>query len=82
MPQTNIDEAKIVAERLRTSVENKKIEIQTNKNEQIKHISVTISVGLAQLDIKDMADDLYMKADRALYEAKEQGRNRVVVYEK
>ena len=82
LPQTNIDEAKIVAERLRTSVENKKIEIQTNKNEQIKHISVTISVGLAQLDIKDMADDLYMKADRALYEAKEQGRNRVVVYEK
>ena len=82
LPQTNIDEAKIVAERLRASVENKKIEIQTNKNEQIKHISVTISVGLAQLDIKDMADDLYMKADRALYEAKEQGRNRVVVYEK
>lgn len=82
LPQTNIDEAKIVAERLRTSVENKKIEIKTNKNEQIKHISVTISVGLAQLDIKDMADDLYMKADRALYEAKEQGRNRVVVYEK
>lgn len=82
LPQTNIDEAKIVAERLRTSVENKKIEIQTNKNEQIKHISVTISVGLAQLDIKDMADDLYMKADRALYEAKEQGRNRVVIYEK
>ena len=82
LPQTNIDEAKIVAERLRTSVENKKIEIQTNKNEKIKHISVTISVGLAQLDIKDMADDLYMKADRALYEAKEQGRNRVVVYEK
>lgn len=82
LPQTNIDEAKIVAERLRTSVENKKIEIQTNKNEQIKHISVTISVGLAQLDIKDMTDDLYMKADRALYEAKEQGRNRVVVYEK
>lgn len=82
LPQTNIDEAKIVAERLRNSVENKKIEIQTNKNEQIKYISVTISVGLAQLDIKDMADDLYMKADRALYKAKEEGRNRVVVYEK
>jgi len=82
LPQTNIDEAKIVAERLRAAVENQKIEIKSEKNKQIKNISVTISVGLAQLDIKDMADDLYMKADRALYKAKENGRNRVVVYEK
>lgn len=81
LPQTGVDEARIVAERLRSAVENKKIEIK-EKNEQIKHISVTISVGLAELDVRDMADDLYMKADRALYQAKENGRNRVVVYEK
>lgn len=82
LPQTGIEEARIVAERLRSTVENTKIEIKSEKDEQIKNISVTISVGLAELDVRDMADDLYMKADRALYQAKEQGRNRVVVYEK
>ena len=47
-----------------------------------RKIHLTISVGLAELDIKDMPEDLYMKADRALYDAKEGGRNRVVVYNK
>ncbi|MCR5265720.1 MAG: sensor domain-containing diguanylate cyclase [Cyanobacteria bacterium RUI128] len=75
LPQTSLEEAKIVAERLRSAVENMRIE----NNDAIR---VTISVGLAELDIKDMAEDLYMKADRALYEAKESGRNRVVVYNK
>ena len=75
LPQTNIEEAKIVAERLRSAVENMKI-----KTEKVDTIHVTISVGLAQLDVRDVAEDLYMKADRALYDAKENGRNRVVVY--
>ena len=82
LPQTTIEEAKVVAERLRSAVESKKIEIISEKDKQNKNISVTISVGLADLDVKDMAEDLYMKADRALYVAKENGRNRVVVYEK
>ena len=75
LPQTNIEEAKIVAERLRSAVENMELEIESDKT-----IHVTISVGLAQLDIKDIAEDLYMKADKALYDAKESGRNKVVVY--
>jgi diguanylate cyclase (GGDEF)-like protein len=77
LPQTTIEEAKIVAERLRSAVENENIELSEN---QIIH--VTISVGLAELDIRDMAEDLYMKADSALYKAKEGGRNRVVVWSK
>lgn len=81
LPQTSIEEAKIVAERLRAAVENEKIDIRT-KDRQTKQINVTISVGLAELDIRDMAEDLYMKADSALYKAKEEGRNRVVVYSK
>ena len=81
LPQTSLEEAKIVAERLRAAVENEKIEIQT-KEKETKQINVTISVGLAELDIRDMAEDLYMKADSALYKAKEGGRNRVMVYSK
>lgn len=77
LPHTNIEEAQIVAERLRSAVENTKVEISENVS-----VNMTISVGLAELDIKDMAEDLYMKADSALYKAKEGGRNRVVVYSK
>ena len=77
LPQTNIEEAKVVAERLRSAVEQEEVEIEGGQK-----IYLTISIGLAELDIKDMPDDLYMKADRALYEAKEGGRNRVVVYSK
>ena len=77
LPNTNIDEAKIVAERLRSAVE--KSEVNTDNTNNIR---VTISVGLSELDIKDMPEDLYMKADKALYDAKEGGRNRVVVWSK
>jgi diguanylate cyclase (GGDEF)-like protein len=77
LPHTNIEEAKVVAERLRSAVEEVNIEIAEGKT-----INLTISVGLAELDIKDMPEDLYMKADSALYKAKENGRNRVVVYSK
>lgn len=82
LPNTSINEARVVAERLRYAVENSKLEIKSEKTEQVENISVTISIGLAQLDIKDMPEDLYMKADKALYDAKESGRNKVVVYDK
>lgn len=82
LPNTSINEARVVAERLRVAVESSKLEIKSEKTQQVENLSVTISVGLAQLDVKDMPEDLYMKADKALYDAKEGGRNRVVVYEK
>ena len=74
LPQTRIEEANIVAQRLRAAVEK-------NIIDENKKISVTISIGLAQLKEGDTAEDLYKHADKALYEAKERGRNRVVVYE-
>lgn len=80
LPQTNIEEASIVAERLRSAVETKAIETFIEKDDSNKNISVTISIGLSQLKETDMAEDLYKRADKALYEAKETGRNKVVVY--
>lgn len=81
LPNTPLDEAEKVAERLRQKVEKKKINIAEYKIKDVKEISVTISVGVAQYDDKKMKDpeELYQKADKGLYIAKESGRNRVVV---
>jgi len=41
--------------------------------------TVTASAGVAVIDLNDTGiDDLLRRADRALYQAKEEGRNRVV----
>lgn len=80
LPQTKIEEANIVAQRLRCAVEKKSIETFVEKTSENKKIGVTISIGLSQLKETDLAEDLYQRADKALYEAKERGRNRVVIY--
>ena len=81
LPHTKLEEAEIVAQRLRKAVENKKINIEEYKIQGIKEISVTISIGVSCFDKNDKeANELYQKADEALYQAKETGRNKVVVY--
>ena len=40
-------------------------------------LKITASVGLAVWDRRETAEDFYRRADRQLYEAKRQGRNRV-----
>jgi diguanylate cyclase (GGDEF)-like protein len=80
-PHTTIDEAYLIAQRLRSEIEKKKINIEEYRIEGKKEISVTISVGVSLFD-KKKSDPaiLYQDADKALYEAKEHGRNRVVVF--
>ncbi len=81
LPHTNIEEAKIVAERLRKAIEKKKINIEEYKIENTKEISVTVSIGVSQFDKSDKTPEtLYKKADEALYKAKNSGRNKVIVF--
>lgn len=68
-PETDLSGALIHAERLRNDIEN--FEFKT-----VGHI--TSSFGVAEFDAEnDDVDDLLERADKALYMAKEFGRNRV-----
>jgi diguanylate cyclase (GGDEF)-like protein len=73
LPKTEITEALIVAERIRESVMKEKVMYENNE------LSVTISVGVAQLDTDNdkSKQDLIERADQALYISKRNGRNQV-----
>ena len=66
----------VLAERIRTAVERSRV---TYKEFDIQ---VTISIGAAILSESETGDDemLLLRADKALYEAKDKGRNRVMLY--
>lgn len=74
LPETSADQAALVAERLRERTEQAEV-----RGEGGKIIQMTISVGVAQWAPGDEFDETLAIADRALYEAKGTGRNRVVV---
>lgn len=76
LPFTHIDEANIVGERLRKAVEDSSITINQNSDDE-KQISVTISMGIAEFNKIESGEVLFERADKALYEAKVNGRNQV-----
>ena len=73
LPYTHIEEAVIVGERLRKAVEETPIFVDK------KNINVTISMGLAEFGQEENGEELFKRADSALYEAKESARNRVCI---
>ncbi|HEY8118924.1 MAG TPA: GGDEF domain-containing protein [Methylophilaceae bacterium] len=76
---TGIDEAELVAERLRKLIELNQINITDASNIK-KTIKITVSIGVASLSSRiNSKKKLIQAADQALYNAKGAGRNRVVV---
>jgi len=72
--ETNKEQAVALAERIRSKVENLQHPHQPGK-------PVTISLGVAQLLKPISLDELIAQADDALYKSKNNGRNRVTLYQ-
>ena len=77
LSDTNATAALIVAERIRKGVEEAIVE-----QNSIRYPSLTVSLGIAQLREDDNLSDLVSVADKALYSAKNDGRNRIRVAER
>ncbi len=71
LSDTTIDGAKILAERIRKSIEKHSIAYG------MKIIKLTASLGISTLRGNDTSDSLTKRADEAMYRAKNNGRNQV-----
>lgn len=77
LPETDIVQATLVAERLRVSISNGKV--FPTLNEEVK-FAASFGVTFTK-DANKSINELLNQADNALYKAKNSGRNRVVVSE-
>jgi diguanylate cyclase (GGDEF)-like protein len=71
LPDTSTEDSSLIAERLRIAISEAKTFAEDGK--QLP--SVTVSIGIAQMQPKQTLDSLISNADGALYRAKGKGRN-------
>ena len=74
MPETEFEEAVRLAERLRSLIEMLRF-----KNSEDESTCITVSMGIASFPAHGKSGtELYQAVDKALYKAKDMGRNRVI----
>ncbi|MCB2290383.1 diguanylate cyclase [Clostridium sp. CS001] len=72
LPNTDINDAEHVAEKLRSKIEQEKI---------LDNRPITVSLGVAEFPLHgEWQDELVERVDQALYVAKHQGRNRYAIW--
>ncbi|NQZ53636.1 MAG: GGDEF domain-containing protein [Piscirickettsiaceae bacterium] len=69
-PETRLEDALRLANKIREKVANSKFHYEN------KPVPITASAGLATFRPNDTIDDVFKRADEALYRAKDNGRNR------
>lgn len=74
LPQTALTGAGIIAEQIRNAISTGSIK---NKSNSQYYDNVTVSIGVAEFRENELPNDLLQRADKVLYVAKKQGRNRV-----
>jgi diguanylate cyclase len=76
LPETTVDQAMVFAERLRKRIAGSSVPWESG------HLLVTVSLGVSQFDAGMTTHQQWIElSDKALYSAKEQGRNVTVVAE-
>lgn len=73
LSDTGLDDACMIAERIRQDIENHSFAYG------MEVLNATASLGVASLQGNDNCESIIKRADAAMYQAKEQGRNRVCV---
>lgn len=68
LPNTQVKRAKLVCERMRREVQN---------DRELKKYSVTFSGGLTEYKEGDSVKKMQLRADKAVYQAKKKGKNRI-----
>ncbi|MBV1951480.1 MAG: GGDEF domain-containing protein, partial [Cycloclasticus sp.] len=69
------EDTQLLANKVRIAMANSKLQ---RKGSHDTLGQVTLSAGIASLSVKDDAESFIARADKALYQAKETGRNKVV----
>lgn len=73
MPETDSEHARQVAEKLRQKIESSPF------NFKKEPVQITMSVGLSEFKEGESPEAVFERADKALYKAKESGRNQVLI---